>query len=189
MQCALAAASGIGPHFHVKNSESDSLKPMALDLEALRAEIMAYLEDTGIDVFHGYRRAVDTLNHVYWDSDAHPSFAEFLTAGTKAGVKLFIFHHQALSLDQIDEALDQLEDSELSREEKRNFETRLRQLQAYEGFTCLLELSFSIEGQTYVYEVHTEWYQALNDILAELEVSSEELEEDDGTLGGYFSKN
>lgn len=162
---------------------------MALDLETLRAEIKTYLDDSGFAVFHGYRGPLDPSNHVYWDTDAHPSFTEFLSAGRKAGAKLFVFHHQAFSLDQIDEALDQLEESDLSHEEKRNFETRLRQLQAYEGFTCSLELSFSMDGQVYVYELHTEWYQALNDILAELDAFSDEQEEDDGTLGGYFSNN
>lgn len=162
---------------------------MALDLETLRAEIKSYLDDSGIAVFYGYRRPLDPSNDVYWDTDGHPSFTEFLSSGQKAGAKLFVFHHQAFSLDQIDEALDELEDSDLSHEEKRNFETRLRQLQAYEGFTCSLELSFSVDGQVYIYEMHTEWYQALNDILAELETVAEEQEEDDGTLGGYFSKN
>ncbi len=163
---------------------------MALDLETLRAEIKAYFDDSGIAVFHGYRRAVDTLNYVYWDIETYPHFTDFLSVGRKAGARLFVFHHRAFSLDQIDEALDQLEDSDLSREEKRNFENRLRQLQAYEGFTCAVELSFTVDSQTYVYELHTEWYQALNDILAELEALAEEQEErDDGTLGGYFSNN
>jgi hypothetical protein len=174
---------------NVKNLESDSLKPMALDLETLKAEIKGYLDDSGLAVFHGYRRALDPSTHVHWDTDEHPSFVEFLKAGTKAGAKLFVFHYQAFSLDQIDEALEQLEDSSLSHEEKRNFEGRLHQLQAYEGFTCSLELSFSIDGQIYIYELHTEWYQALNDILAELDAVAEDEEENDGTLGGYFSKN
>ena len=81
-----------------------------------------------------------------------------------------------------------MEDSNLTRDEKRSYETRLRQLQAYEGFTCAVELSFSIEAQTYVFELHTEWYDALSDIVAELD-AAEEDEESDGTLGGYFSNN
>ncbi len=104
-------------------------------------------------------------------------------------LKIVTFYYRSFSLDQIDSALDQLEDTNLTREEKRSFETRLRQLQAYEGFTCAVELSFSVDGQVYSFELHTDWYEALNDILAELDAASEEEEEDDGTLGGYFSKN
>lgn len=163
---------------------------MALDLETLRAEIQAYLDDSGIAVFHGYDRMPDTLNQVSWDTDRRPNFQEFLGTARKAGAKLIVFHQEAFSLDQIDDALDTLEESDFTREEKRNFETRLRQLQAYEGFTCRLELSFSIDNRVYLFEQHTEWYESLNDILAELEAATvEEESQNDGTLGGYFSNN
>ena len=162
---------------------------MALDLETLRTEIQAYLDELGVAVFHGYHRMSDTLNQVAWDTEFHPDFREFMGAAQMAGAKIFVFHHQAFSLDQIDEALDQLEESDFTREEKRNFEARLRQLRAYEGFTCSVELSFCIDGLIYVFELHTEWYDVLAEILAELDAATEEEEEDNGTLGGYFSNN
>lgn len=163
---------------------------MALDLETLRKEVEVFLGESGTPVFHGYHRMLDALNQVSWDVDRYPDFRQFITAGRKAGAKMIVYFHRAFSLDQIDEALDQLDDSSLTREEKRSFETRLRQLQAYEGFTCALELSFSLDGQVYLYELYTDWYQAMNDILAELDASFEvEEEEGDDTLGGYFSKN
>jgi hypothetical protein len=161
---------------------------VALDLERLRADIQTYLEKTGLPVFYGYRRSADTLGQIYWDTQQRPDFRDFVTVAQNAGAKLIVFHHRSLGLDQIDDALDQLEDSELARDEKRNFETRLRQLREYEGFTCSLELSFSTGGETYAYELHTEWFEALNDILAELDSTLEE-EEQNGTLGGYFSNN
>ena len=40
-----------------------------------------------------------------------------MEAGRKAGAKLIVFAHEAFSLDEIDEALDQLEDSSLALEE------------------------------------------------------------------------
>ncbi|MGA8026692.1 MAG: hypothetical protein WB992_06060 [Bryobacteraceae bacterium] len=163
---------------------------MALDLEALRAEMQAYLDESGLAVFHGYHGMLDSLDQVFWDTDGHPNFRDFLSAAYKAGARLIVFHHRSFSLDQIDEALDQLEDSDFTREEKRSLENRLRQLQAYEGFTCSLELSFTMESCVYVYELHTDWYQSLNDILAELEAAVDMAEgEEDQSLGGYFSKN
>ncbi len=165
------------------------LKRMALDLESLRAEIQAYLDDSGLAVFYGYHSMPDALNQVSWDTEGHPDFKQFLAAAVKAGSKLIVFHHQSFSLDQIDEAIDRLEDSDFTRDEKRSYETRLRQLQAYEGFTCAVELSFCVNGRTYVFELHTEWYEALNDILAELDAAAEEQQQDHGTLGGYFSNN
>lgn len=162
---------------------------MALDLETLRTDIQAYLDEAGIPIFYGYHQMSDTLNQVVWDTELRPDFRQFVTTAQKAGAKLFVFHHQAFTLDQIDEALDQLEETDFTRDEKRSFETRLRQLRAYEGFTCSVELSFSLDRLIYVYQVHTEWYDALAEILAELDVATEEEEEDDGQLGGYFSNN
>jgi hypothetical protein len=164
---------------------------MATDLETLRTEIQGYLEDLGIAIFHGYHRVVDSPAQVYWDTDSHADFREFVEAGRKAGAKLIVFAHDAFSLDEIDEALDQLEDSRLALEEKHTFEKRLRELQAYEGFTCSLELSFDLEGRAYVFELRTAWYQTLRDILAELELSAEQEEEDEdqGPIPGYFSRN
>ena len=127
---------------------------------------------------------------MYWDTERHADFREFAEAGRKAGAKLIVFAHEAFSLDEIDEALDQLEDSRLGREEKQIFEKRLRELQAYEGFTCSLELSFDLESRVYLFELRTAWYQTLRDILAELELSAEqEEEEDEGPMPGYFSRN
>src|SRR3954452_12576706 len=152
---------------------------MALDLESLRGEIQSYLDASDIPVFFGYHRTIDALTQIAWDVESHPDFRDFIAAGRKAGAKLIVFTHIAFSLDQIDEALDQLEQSDLTREEKRNFEGRLRQLQAYEGFTCSLELSFTLENSTYTFDLHTDWYNSLNDILAELDFATDDEEDGD----------
>lgn len=164
---------------------------MRLDLETLKAEMQAYMGAEGMTVFHGYSRNMDSPAQVYWDTENHPDFREFLEAGRRAGAKLFVFYNRAFSLDPIDEALDHLEDSDLSRDEKRNFESRLRELQPYEGFTCEIELSFYLEGRVYLFELRTEWYEALNDVLAEIDAATEEIEDDEdhGPISGYFSKN
>jgi hypothetical protein len=162
---------------------------MALDLETLRTEILAHLHSNGINVFHAGHRAPDPLNQIFWDVERHPDYRAFLNVAKQAGAKLIQFYHQTLAVEQIDEALDELEDSDLTREEKRQYENRLRQLREYEGFTCAVELSFCVEARVYVYEMHTEWYESLNDVLAELEVVNEEEEEEDSGLGGYFSNN
>jgi hypothetical protein len=163
---------------------------VATDLETLRTEIEGYLEESGIPVFRGYRRVMDSPAQVYWDTEKHADFREFVEAGRRAGARLIVFAQEAFSLDEIDEALDQLEDSGLAREEKHTYEKRLRELQAYEGFTCSLELSFDLEGRAYLFELRTAWYQSLRDILAELELSAEQEEDEDGgPIPGYFSRN
>jgi hypothetical protein len=164
---------------------------MALDLETTRVEVLAYLQQTGMAVFHGYHRMLDSLLQVAWDVDEHPDFREFLDVARKVGAKLIVFNSDTFSQHEIDDALEQLEDSDFTREEKRSYEARLRQLQAYEGFTCGLQVSFNLENRLYVYELHAEWYEALTDIVNELDAASgdEEEDEEDGAVGGYFSNN
>lgn len=163
---------------------------MAQDLETLRAEMEAYLKQYGMAVFHGYYGMVDSMDRVYWDTQRRPDFREFLQTARHAGVRLVIFNYRAFSLDQIDQAMDELEDANLLPEEKRSYENRLRQLQAYEGFTCSVELSFTIDGRVYSFEAHTDWYEAFTDIMGELDAVMEEHEEEqDDSIGGYFSNN
>src|SRR5258707_541643 len=163
---------------------------MALDLESLRTEIEARLEQNGLPVFYGYHRMLDTLAQVSWDTERHPDFREFLEAARGADAKLLVFNYDAFSLSRIDEALEELEECDFPREEKRNYEARLRQLEAYEGFTCSLQLSFSLESRVYIFELHTEWFDALTGVLGELDTALEEHEdEEEGPLGRYFSNN
>jgi len=162
---------------------------MALDLETLRTEILSHLNATGISVFHAAHRAMDAMNQTFWDVDDYPDYRAFVAVAQQAGAKMIQFYHQTLSVEQIDEALDELEDSEFTREEKRQYETRLRQFREYEGFTCAIELAFALANRVYVFELQTEWYESLNEVLSELEAFDEEEEDADDGLGGYFSNN
>lgn len=163
---------------------------MAIDLESLRTEIEAYLREAGMPIFYGYQPLGEDLSEVTWDTSRHSDFREFVAVAREAGAKLMVLNQQTLLQDQVDEALERLEDSELPREEKRSLESRLRQIEEYEGFTCRIELSFSSDGRVYVFDMRTEWYNTLNDIIAELDaITAEEEETEDGSYGGYFSNN
>jgi hypothetical protein len=167
---------------------------MALDLETIRAEMLSYLQANDFAVFHGYSRIFDALPFVYWDVDHHPDFRAFLDVAGKAGVKLVVFHYRAFTLDQIDDALERLEQTTMTSDEKRSFEIRLRELQPYEGFTCTVELTFDHEGRIYIFELRTDWYENLADILAEIDGATDlgdDDEEDNGDsrISGYYSRN
>jgi hypothetical protein len=166
---------------------------MAIDLEQMRVDVEAYLEKMNWPVFHGYHRMVDALVQVNWDTNRHPDFREFVECAKKAGAKLIVFYYDSFSQDKIDEALDQLEVCDLTREEKRSYESRLRSLQAYEGFTSTLHLSFALDGRMFLFDLRADWYEALDDILMDLDVASADLEEEEGSDGpvggGYFSNN
>lgn len=164
---------------------------MALDLERTKAEILDFLKEAGLAVFYGFPRRGDSA--VYWDTERHADFREFASVAAQTGVKLIVFSEQQFSADRIADAHLQIEECDLTREESRSFENRLRQFEAYEEFTCSLNLSFSLDGRMYVFELKTDWLRAFNRLLAELDSylpeDEDADEEEDGPMGGYFSNN
>ncbi len=165
---------------------------MAIDLEKTRAEIEAYLEEKHIPVFFGYDQMTESLIHVSWDTEKHADFRDFVGVAANAGAKLMVFHSESFSESSIDEALDQLEVCDFTREEKRNYEKRLKALQGYEGFTSLISLSFTVDGRVYQFELHSDWHDTLEDIWLELDAASGQISDEetgDGPVSGYFSNN
>lgn len=163
---------------------------MNTNLDTLRTEIQSFLASEGFQIFHGCSRALDTIPAVYWDCERYPNYRDFLAIAKAADVKIVVYHEQEFTTDQLDEALEHLETAEMPREESRTIERRLKELRSYEGFTCLLELSFDNEGRVYVFDLRTDWYEELADILDEIEFQANDKEEgDDNPMGGYFSRN
>ena len=62
-----------------------------------------------------------------------------------AAPKLIVFHEEAFSRRQVEEAIEDLDVARLTEEEYRNYGRRLKELREYEGFMCMLELSFDME--------------------------------------------
>jgi hypothetical protein len=164
---------------------------MQQNLDTLKTEIQEFLEARGFIVFHGYSRLMDSLPLVYWDLEHYPDYKLFLKAAEAAGARMIVFHRREFAAGMIEDALEQLQDAELAPAERRSTERRLRELRVYEGFTCTLELSFDYQNRVYLYDLRTEWYNELNDILDEIEsaLPDEEDEAGDSSMGGYFSKN
>lgn len=163
---------------------------MKLDLDALKTEVLEHLEAEGFVVFHGYSRLADTDSFVAWDTDRFPEYRTFVAAAKRAGIKLVVYHFREFTAAHIDEAADRLEDSELSPDERRAIERRLKALKGYEGFTCALELSFDLENRVYLFNLRAEWYEEYLDLLEEIDAAiGDEDEEGDDSIGGYYSRN
>ncbi|PWT97915.1 MAG: hypothetical protein C5B51_30390 [Terriglobia bacterium] len=164
---------------------------MDLNLDTLKREIVDYLDSAGFAVFRGSPGGLEGLPMVLWDVEHHPDYQMFLDVARKSGAKMVIFATREFESDDIDEALEQLEACDLSREEQREYESRLRELRIFEGVTCSLELAFDCGPRLYVFEVQPDWYEEFLNL--EEEISSRSEDEGDlgtgGALGGYFSKN
>ncbi|MGE5571201.1 MAG: hypothetical protein ACM3S5_19375 [Rhodospirillales bacterium] len=162
---------------------------MSLNLDELKTEVLQYLEKQDFVVFHGYSRLADTDSFVAWDTERQPSYQKFLDAAKKAGVALIVYHHREFTQAHVDEAAERLEGCEFSVEEQRAMERKLRELRAYEGFTCALELSFDLGGRVYLFNLRAEWYEDYLDLLEEMDAALTDEEDDDESMGGYYSRN
>lgn len=164
---------------------------MRQDLDAIKKEIEEQLAGGEFVVFHGFSRLMDAVPLVHWDVTRYPDVKMFLDVASRSGVKLLVYHQHEFTPEHIDEALTRLEGVDLPRDEQRAMERRLREMRIYEGFLCALELSFDHGGRVYLFDMRTDWYEELGEILDEIDVNSSDSEdEEEGPLGGgYFSKN
>lgn len=163
---------------------------MKQNLDTLKSEILDQLAAQGFVVFHSYSRDVEEAGAVFWDIHHYPDFRPFLEAARQLGVKLVTFHHREFTREATEDAFDRLEECEISPEERRSCERRLREMGGYEGFTCAVELGFEYDKQLYLYSLQTAWYTEFLDLLDEIDgYVPEGGAEDEGPIGGYFSKN
>src|SRR5437588_7934103 len=128
---------------------------------------------------------------ILWDVENHPDYQIFLEVARKAGIKLIVFASREFTAEDLDDLLEQLDACGLTREERREYESRLRDMRAYEGLTCSLELAFDYNSRLYVYEAQPDWYEEYLGVEEEIfeRMADDEADEDDSSLGGYYSKN
>ena len=163
---------------------------MDLNLDTLKREILEYLESGGFAVFRSSPGTLEGLPMILWDAEQFPDYQMFLDVARKTGVNIILFATREFDVSDLDELQAQLEECGLTREEQREYETRLRDMRIFESVTCSLEMAFDYNSRLYVFEVQPDWY---NDYLSiEDEIAShlaDEEDTDDGSFGGYFSKN
>jgi hypothetical protein len=164
-----------------------------LNLDTLKREILEYLNSSGLAVFHGCPGGLDGQSMVLWDTERYPDYQTFLDVAVKSETRLIIFASREFMASDTEDLLAQLEDLELARDDKREYERRLRALSAHEGVTCSLELAFDYNSRLYVYEMQPDWYDeflSVEDEILSLIPEPDAMEDEDGEpLGGYFSKN
>jgi hypothetical protein len=170
---------------------------MKQDLNALKTEIEQAIVAKGLVLFRGLGRGDEALSAIiHWDTERYPAYEDYLAAAAALDSKIVVLHDLAFSGDQIDETAENLESLDLPRDEYRDYERRLARLREYAGFTCLIELSFEHNADTYVFELIAPWYRDFLDLDDEIDAlagpsfdDDDDDEEDPGPLGGFYSKN
>jgi hypothetical protein len=162
---------------------------MKQNLDTLKTEIDNYLRQSGFVVFYGMSRSIDDTPEIDWDTAHYPDYRQFLEVAKELGARMIVLHHREFNSEIIDRALDQMETTNVEYDDGRHIEARLRELNMYDGFTCVIELSFDHQDVMYMFELRTDWYNELNDILEQLDMAPDDDADDDETFGGYYSKN
>jgi hypothetical protein len=160
-----------------------------LNLDTLKREILEYLEHSGFVVFHSHPGSMEGLPVVLWDTEQYPDFHSFLDVARKTGAALVLFATTEFEADEIDVVLAQLEDCDLPREERRDYESRLRDMRIFAGVTCSLELAFDYNSRLYIFELQPDWYEEFLGIEDEITALAVDDDLDSDSLGGYYSKN
>jgi hypothetical protein len=162
-----------------------------LNLDTLKQEILEFLNSGGFAVFHSSPGVLESFPLVLWDTERFPDYQMFLEVARQTDIKLILFASREFDASDLDDLLAQLDESELTREEKRQYESRLRELRIFAGVTCSLELAFDYHSRLYVYEVQPDWYEEFMAVEEEItaRASDDDGSMDDDSLGGYYSKN
>ena len=164
---------------------------MDLNLDTLKREILGYLDEAGFAVFRSSPGGLEGApSMVLWDSENHPDYQMFLDVARKTGIKLILFATREFEAADLDELIEQLDGSDIPRDEQREYRNRLREMRSYIGVTCSIELAFDYNQRLYVYELQPDWYEEFLTLDEEIVTSltDDDLDEDE-PLGGYFSKN
>ena len=164
---------------------------MDLNLNTLKREILEYLESSGLTVFYGHAGALEDPTMVLWDVEHQPDYRKFLETARTVGAQLIVFAFREFDASDLDDLAPHLDDMGLSRDERREYDSRLRDLRIYQGVTCSLELAFDHNSRLYVFELQPDWYEDFLNLEDEImsRFAHEEDAEPDEPLGGYFSKN
>ncbi len=165
---------------------------MDLNLETLKGEILVHLESSDFAIFRSHAGALEGLPVITWDTERYPDYRTFLETARKAGEKLILFASRELAEEELEEILEELEDTEFTREERRDLESRLATAHRHIGETCVLELAFDHRSHLYVYEARPDWYEDFLDACEEINSVMPSVEgENTGTegLGGFYSNN
>jgi hypothetical protein len=164
-----------------------------LNLETLKNEILGYLESSDFAIFRSHAGGLEGLPVISWDTERCPDYRAFLDTARKAGEKLILFASRELAEDELDEAMEELQETGFAREERRELETRLAKAKRHIGATCSLELAFGHNSHLYVYEARPEWYEdfldACDEISAVLPIDDDSDTGGDSIGGGGFYSN
>ncbi len=165
---------------------------MEQNLDSLRQEITDELRAGEFVIFASESRHADPEHSIFWDAEAHPDFRGFLQCASQLQVRLMVMHTLTFREEDVEDALQDLEESAVEEDERQEMTITLREMNVFAGLVGSLDLSFDYGGNTYFYYLEADWYREFLDLRDEIDavnLSGDYNEDPDEHMGGYFSRN
>ncbi len=137
----------------------------------------AFIEGHGMRRFPGY--VGDEVASILWKDDDNPdAWKDFVELAKAAGAPFLTMDHVVLANEELEFLIDRLKNGNYSDELDD-----ARWLRTYIGKTGFVQLGFAYQGNIFLYEASTEWYDRYQRVMDTAEAMSglliEEDDEDD----------
>jgi hypothetical protein len=147
------------------------------DLHTLNDDMTAFIEGHGMRRFPGY--VGDEVASILWKDDDNPdAWKDFVELAKAAGAPFLTMDQVVLTNDELEFLIDRLKNGNYSDELDD-----ARWLRTYIGKTGFVQLGFAYQGNIFLYEASTEWYDRYQRVMDTAEAMSglliEEDDEDD----------
>src|SRR5579859_7429395 len=111
---------------------------MDLNLDALKDEILRFLDASEFAVFRGHPGALDEIPAISWDSESFPDYRMFLDTAHRSGEKIVVFITATFEEEDIADVEADVALSGLDHEHARALEQRLQRFRVHMGKTCFI---------------------------------------------------
>jgi hypothetical protein len=147
------------------------------DLHTLHDDMTAFIEGHGMRRFPGY--VGDEIASVLWKDDENPdAWKDFVELAKAAGAPFLTMDQMVLTNEELEFLIDRLKNGSYSDELDD-----ARWLRTYIGKTGFVQLGFAYQGNIFLYEASTEWYDRYQRVMDTAEAMGglliEEDDEDD----------
>src|SRR5258708_9142589 len=144
------------------------------DLHTLHDDMTAFIEGHGMRRFPGY--VGDEIASVLWKDDENPdAWKDFVELAKAAGAPFLTMDQVVLTNEELEFLIDRLKNGSYSDELDD-----ARWLRTYIGKTGFVQLGFAYQGNIFLYEASTEWYDRYQRVMDTAEaIGGLLIEEDD----------
>jgi len=157
--------------------------------------MMDYLRQSGLPIFYGLGLPEED-DYTYWDTRSFPDWRQFVDVARESGARLLIFSYDEFDEEELDQAIEKLDECELDPEERLPYLKRFEALRKQVGHTDWVRIAFEHGGRWLAYERTAPWYDDFQAAMEDLEVylplepeEEEEKPEEDDSGRSFFSRN